>query len=151
MEAPSQFEAPAFTSSTMRDEQLPLTILIVEDEWAVREVVAMYFEDMGWRVVAVPSGEQAVDTLARDAAIDVVFTDIRLGGRVSGWDVAVAARRADRMMPVIYASGRSSSSSTRRVAGSVFFDKPYQPADIKHACRRMLDTGRLSAAAARRA
>ncbi|HEX2890444.1 MAG TPA: response regulator [Vineibacter terrae] len=129
----------------MRDEQLPLTILIVEDEWAVREVIAMYFEDMGWRVVAVPSGEQAVDTLARDA-IDVVFTDIRLGGRVSGWDVAAAARRADRMMPVIYASGRSSSSSARRVAGSVFFDKPYRPADIMRACRRMLDTERSAAA-----
>ncbi len=60
----------------MHDEQLPQTILIVEDEWTVREVVTLYFEDMGWHLLAVANGEQAIDVLERHAAIGIVFTDI---------------------------------------------------------------------------
>jgi CheY-like chemotaxis protein len=73
--------------------------------------------------------------------VDVVFTDIGLNGSSSGWAVAEAfrARRAD--IPVVYASGNAADRS-RRVAGSLFFNKPYQPAEILRACETLCPSKR---------
>ena len=38
--------------------------------------------------------------------ISTVFTDIQLGGKLTGWDVADAGREANRKIQVVYASGR---------------------------------------------
>ena len=58
-----------------------------------------------------------------------MFTDIKLGGRLNGWDVAEASRAADPKVPVLYTSGNCNDRE-RQVSNSLFFDKPYRPAEI---------------------
>jgi CheY-like chemotaxis protein len=112
------------------------TILVVEDEWLLREMIAEHLRDAGWTVIEVESGEDALNCLDNGAEIDVVFTDIRLKGNLNGWDVAEASRRTVADLPVIYASGETVQPQ-RKVDGSLFFPKPYEPEHIHLACERL--------------
>lgn len=113
-----------------------LGILIVEDECLVREVLVMYLREVGrCEVLEADSGEMALEVLGAADGIDVVITDIRLGGPINGWDVGEAAR-ARGGISVVYTSGYSITPS-RQVEGSLFFDKPYDPEAVLQACHRL--------------
>ena len=113
------------------------TILVVEDEWLVREVIVQALRDARWQVIEASTAEDAIALMRTGHRyIDVLFTDIQLAGRLCGWDVAEQCRTARADFPVIYASGNASDRS-RRVAGSLFFDKPYSTADVVEACCRL--------------
>jgi CheY-like chemotaxis protein len=113
------------------------TVLIVEDEPFLRLDVAASFAKAGWTVIEVASGEQAVSHARNGARIDVVFTDINLAGPLTGWDVGEAFRSVDDAMPVVYASGLP-LLPRREVPGSLYFNKPYDPAQIVDACAALV-------------
>ena len=106
-------------------------ILVVEDQANVRGFIVGHLRDAGYVVFEAGSGEQAIAMLriANLPPINVVFTDIQLGGSATGWDVADAFRKALPDIPVIYTSGLI-QSQTRQVPGSAFVPKPYLPSDI---------------------
>jgi hypothetical protein len=66
--------------------------------------------------------------------IDVVVTDIRLGGDASGWDVADAFKKSRPSGRAVYTSGNS-IEPPRVVANAVFLQKPYLPEDVLDAAR----------------
>ena len=109
--------------------------LVIEDEWLVRNNIVNELRERGWTVVETATGEEALALLA-NREVDVVLTDIQLAGPMTGWDVAHAARTARPDLPVIYASANAPDPS-RRVEGSLFFGKPYDPADVAAACHRL--------------
>ena len=112
-------------------------ILVVEDEWLVREVIVQALRYAGWQVIEASTAEDAIAlTRIGHDHIDVIFTDIQLAGRLSGWDVAEQCRAVRADFPVVYASGNAADRS-RRVAGSLFFDKPYRAPDVVEACSRL--------------
>jgi CheY-like chemotaxis protein len=110
--------------------------LVIEDEWLVRNGIVSELKARGWTVVETATGEEALALLA-DREVDVVLTDIQLAGPMNGWDVAHALRTAKPDLPVIYASANA-PDPTRRVGGSLFFGKPYDPAEIVDACHRLI-------------
>jgi CheY-like chemotaxis protein len=111
-------------------------VLIVEDEWLVRATVVDYLRAHGCTVIETASGEEAVGLIDGHAQqLDVLFTDIRLGGSLNGWDIAEIFRDHFPTIRVLYASGYS-IEPPREVPESAFFNKPYQPEDILEACRR---------------
>lgn len=111
-------------------------VLIVEDDRVLRDVIATCLRDHGWTVLEAGSGEDAVAHAGNEPIIDVVFTDIRLAGTMTGWDVSEHLRHQHARVGVIYTSG-SSLASRRRVADSLLFEKPYRPHDIVQACHRL--------------
>ena len=112
-------------------------ILVVEDEWLLRDDIVDAFKTAGWEVLEASTGEGAIGLLGGERRIDVLMTDIQLAGYLSGWDVADAFRAAQPEMPVIYASGNVIDQS-RAVANSLFFGKPYKTAEILDACCRFI-------------
>jgi DNA-binding response OmpR family regulator len=117
------------------------TILVVEDEWLLRDELAHAFRADGWVVLEAATGEAAVAILQHNR-IDTLLTDIQLGGSLSGWDVAEAGRAANPATAIVYISGNTECS--RRVSASHFFKKPYSLAAVVAACRggfAMLHTG----------
>jgi FixJ family two-component response regulator len=66
----------------------------------------------------------------------VLFTDIRLPGPLSGWDIAERWRECHPKIPVIYATGFSDEEA-RPVPGSVLFQKPYNAAQLISMIRRL--------------
>jgi CheY-like chemotaxis protein len=110
-----------------------LVVLIVEDEALLRYSMAYTLRIDGWLILEASSGEEAVAFLKADEKIDIVFTDITLGGVLTGWDVADAYRLARSEIPIIYTSGNANDQS-RQVKDSQFFQKPYDPDAIVRAC-----------------
>ena len=101
-----------------------LQILVVEDEDLIRDVVVDILEGQGHEVLQAESGEQALQ-LCAEVAPDLIFTDVKLPGQISGWDVAIRCRQSHPAIPVIYATGYS-QSDPRPVSGSIMLHKPYR-------------------------
>jgi CheY-like chemotaxis protein len=100
-------------------------MLIVEDEWVICATIANYMRAHGWEVLEASSGEEAFSYLNDDMSpVSVLFTDIRLGGQLNGWDVADAYRANYPDIGVIYASGNVIEPD-RVVTRGTFFPKPY--------------------------
>ncbi|QQR38741.1 response regulator [Devosia rhizoryzae] len=102
-------------------------ILVVEDEAMVAILIEEALTDAGYEVALAyngPAAMQSIDTQIDD--MDALITDVRLGGPITGWDVAKHARELSPEVPVIYASGDSSGDWRRHgVEGSIMLTKPY--------------------------
>lgn len=62
-------------------------ILVAEDEAGIREVVAEFLSDSGFKVVEAPNAEAALD-LIKSRQIDLVFSDINMPGVMQGDSLA---------------------------------------------------------------
>jgi len=109
-------------------------VLIVEDNFFVRQDIARYLEEWGCLVLEAATTEQAAAVCRSQTPVDVLFTDINLNGGGSGWEVAQGFRTARPGIAVLYTSGNSVDRS-RCVPDSLFFSKPYRLSDILDACR----------------
>jgi CheY-like chemotaxis protein len=105
------------------------TILVVEDNGLIRADIAEALRSAGYPVLEASSGEAAVALIRSGAGVQMLVTDIQLGGKLTGWDVADTALSADQGTVVIYVSGNAEDKD-RRVPRSRFFAKPYRVAEI---------------------
>jgi two-component system cell cycle sensor histidine kinase/response regulator CckA len=98
---------PAAVTAT-REVAVPVgheTILLVEDEPGVRGFACTILVRHGYRVIAVESGEAAMDALrADDTHIDLLLTDVMLSGK-DGGQLATELRRDRPALPVLFISG----------------------------------------------
>ena len=101
-----------------------MRILLVEDEFLVRDTIAEDLRERGYTVIEAESGDEALPICAA-AEFDVLLTDIRMPGKVNGWDLAEQCRESRPGLPVIYTTGFSDVPS-RHVEGSRYFGKPYK-------------------------
>lgn len=113
-----------------------LVVLLVEDEFFIRYDIASCLRDAGYLVLESASGEEAIALCRSQTPIDMVFTDINLGGPASGWEVAECFRRERPDIPLLYMSG-DRINPERCLPGSLFVAKPLQHSDILIACHRL--------------
>ena len=108
------------------------TILLVEDEALIVEILTAEFADTGFEVVVANDGNRAIAELDADAArFKAVVTDIRLGKGPDGWDVGRRARELVSDMSVVYVSGDSTHDwSSKGVPESVVILKPFAPTQL---------------------
>jgi DNA-binding response OmpR family regulator len=119
------------------------TILLVEDEALIEEILTAEFADTGFEVVAASDGNQAIAELDADATrFKAVVTDIRLGEGPDGWDVGRRVRELVSDMPVVYISGDSTHDwSSRGVPESVVILKPFAPTQLSKAVSTLITAG----------
>ena len=90
-------------SNGSREESLrpamPLTVLVVDDEEAIRVTLRDDLEEVGHQVVALGNGQEALDALS-DRRFDVVISDLRMPG-ADGMAVLKAARERSDSTEVI--------------------------------------------------
>lgn len=117
------------------------SVLVVEDEVMISEMVADALLESGFDVHTEANGEAALRYLESGPEVDVLFTDINLQGRMDGATLARAARERRPDLPVVYCSGRYSPSAiTPKVTRSVFVRKPYDLQDVCTLLSRMTGT-----------
>ena len=106
------------------------TILVVEDEVLLLQLLSEELEEFGYRVVPTMRGDEALSELrAAPDSVDLLITDIRLPGTLDGWAIAEEARRIKPDLPVIYVTGFS-ANAPREVPGSIMIPKHYRLATI---------------------
>ena len=82
------------------------TILVVEDEALIGEMVAEALQEQGFHVFLASNGPDALRYVELGAAVDALFTDIHLPGGMNGSELARRVRSLRPEMPIVYASGR---------------------------------------------
>jgi CheY-like chemotaxis protein len=121
-------------------EKTSILVLIAEDEAEIRNILEIAFEDGGFDVVLVATGEEALD--AQGKALRAVVTDINLGGNTSGWDVARHARELKADMPVVYMTGSEGNDwASLDVPNSILISKPFAPSQMLTAVSQLLNAG----------
>jgi signal transduction histidine kinase/CheY-like chemotaxis protein len=121
------------------------SILVVEDEPAVRTLAARILGTHGYRVQAAPSGAEALDLWRQQAgAFDLLLTDLIMPGGISGGQLAERLRTDKPDLRVIYMSGYPGDTASRGLVlheGVNFLQKPFDPARLAKIVRSCLDTG----------
>jgi CheY-like chemotaxis protein len=118
------------------------TILFVEDEESVRELVRDYLGKSGYRVLEAPDGVQALEiAAAHRAPIHILVTDVVMP-RLSGRELATRITAARPEIKVLYISGYTDDSIFRHgvlEGGVAFLQKPFNLKDLAQKIRQVLD------------
>lgn len=110
---------------------IPPTVLLVEDEQLISQLVAEWLSGRGFAVREAASGDEALAYLGAGGEADVLFTDVNLPGGIDGAELAQRARQMRPDLPIVYASGRYGYSNLgSMVPRSMFVPKPYDPANV---------------------
>ncbi len=107
-------------------------VLFVEREPLVKESMIPELEDAGFEVVTAKDGDEASCILRKMGRIDFLLTNIRMPGRINGWELAAMARDQHPKMPVIYTSAFAPQQDFE-IEGSRFIAKPYRIGTILNA------------------
>jgi len=105
---PRTHELPAPSIARMEPEaasQRAGTVLVVEDSSEVAEIATAYFQQLGYTVKQVANAHEALELLAHDPKIDLVFSDILMPGGMNGLELGHAVRRLYPAMPVLLTTG----------------------------------------------
>ncbi len=111
---PRAFGTTAAARRTSAPVELPrgsATVLVVEDEPAVREIACAILSDLGYRVLEAADGEEALRVFGTNAAaIDLLLTDVVLPGKVRGREVAERIQAIRPEIRVVFMSGYTENS-----------------------------------------
>jgi DNA-binding NtrC family response regulator len=119
----------------------PINILVVEDEFIIRELLRNELGEAGSAVTIASTAKDAMDQLRDNAAgYRALVTDINLQSNLTGWDVARQGRRMKSDLPVIYMTGDSGADwAINGVPNSILVLKPFAPTQIISALGQLLN------------
>lgn len=124
------------------------TILVVEDDDAVRETVVSMLGDLNYTVLQANGGESASIILESGAHIDLLFTDVVMPGPVRSTEIAEKAKELFPDIAVLFTSGYTQNAIVhggRLDPGVQLLSKPYRREDLARKVRRMLDDAKAGA------
>lgn len=106
-------------------------ILVVEDEILTRMGIVDYLQAQGYTLLEAQTGQQALEMLAREDRVDIVFTDVDMPGGIDGLMLASEVNAGWPSIGIIVTSGKAVPSERCLPQGSQFYPKPYR-ADAIH-------------------
>lgn len=122
---------------TRRASEAAATVLVVEDDAAVRLLFSSVLQDAGFDVIACENGAQALDAIRATAdGIDALVTDGRMPG-LSGLELLGQIRALRPEIPAIIVSGGPVEGISGH-PGAVFLFKPISPGVLTCELRRLL-------------
>jgi two-component system NtrC family sensor kinase len=129
-----ELAAPSIASAGHRSPaQHTGTVLLVEDNVEVAEVASAYFRQLGYAVKQADSAERALELLAQDSQMDLVFSDILMPGGMNGLELGRAIRKGYPSLPVLLTTGFSSSAREAVEQGFTVLQKPFDLAGLEQA------------------
>jgi two-component system cell cycle sensor histidine kinase/response regulator CckA len=122
------------------------TILVVEDEDAVRSLTRRTLEEAGYRVVEAAAGKQGLEVVnASNGQVDLVLCDVILPG-MTGRELGRCLEASRPELPVLYMSGYPGQEVLERgliAREAPFLEKPFTPETLTSAVRGLLDRRQL--------
>lgn len=115
-------------------EEREKIVLIIEDDDDFRDTVTMMVEEGGYKPIALPTAQQALEVLASRDDIALVMTDINMAG-LDGSRLIETIRMNRRLllMPIIAMSGSTNEAESNRLLAlgtSYFIQKPFTIKDL---------------------
>src|SRR3972149_332321 len=121
------------------------TVLLVEDEAAIGDVVRRYLERDGYRVMVASDGQRAVDEFQR-LRPDLVLLDLMLPG-LDGWEVCRRIRQQGGT-PVIMLTARDEEADKLiglELGAGDYITKPFSPREVVARVRAVLRRAAVAA------
>jgi two-component system, cell cycle sensor histidine kinase and response regulator CckA len=135
---PATLRAPRETESPDGTE----TILLVEDDDAVRRLVARTLQSHGYHVIEASSPAQALQTVEEQAEFDLLLTDVVMPG-MNGRQLAETLLADRPTLRVLFTSGYPADTMIRHGiadGSAAYIGKPYLPIELARKVREVLDT-----------
>ena len=142
---PRAHEALGAAPSPPAREGAPLpggreTILVVEDDPAVRELVTDQLKGLGYRVLVAGNGSAARNILFGGEKVDLLFTDVMMPGGITGTELADEAERQIPGLKILFTTGYSEVPALKNSrGGAALLRKPYKTRDLARTVRETLD------------
>ena len=117
------------------------SLLIVDDEAPLRELLGELMETLGYRILQAGDAAQALQLLQSGPRVDLLVTDLGLPGGMTGRQLADMARAVQPGLKVLFISGYAEDSATRdglRSSGSQVMTKPFSMDAFASRVRDML-------------
>jgi two-component system, cell cycle sensor histidine kinase and response regulator CckA len=119
------------------------TILLVEDDAAVRRVAERFLRRQGYDLLVAASGSDALELVERSGkSVDLLFTDVMMPG-MNGFELASRLRVVQPKMQVMFVSGYTGDYLETQAGelpdGTHFVYKPFEPASTARMIRAILD------------
>jgi CheY-like chemotaxis protein len=117
------------------------TILVVEDDEALRSYTTEILAELGYRVVAAHDGSSALQALENNQ-VDLLFTDVVMPGGMNGRQLADEAVRRRPELKVLFTTGYTRNAIVhhgRLDAGVQMIGKPFSFNDLGAKVRTLLD------------
>lgn len=128
-------EAPAGSKSDV--------ILVVDDEFHVRQMSAESLRELGYTVLEAANGDEALDYMAKRSDISMLFTDVVMPG-INGRELADKARERDPKLPILFTTGYTRDTTFHDGMvdrGVVLLSKPFTIEQLAQKIRQVLDAG----------
>ncbi len=119
-------------------------VLLVEDEPIVRMVAADVLLEAGFCVVEAASGDEAKALLNERSDVRVLFTDVRMPGRLNGIELAHIVDEQRLEIGIIVASGHAEPRPGDLPQRALFLQKPYYPSQMIDAVVSVIDMARYA-------
>jgi len=119
------------------------TVLLVEDDEAVRAAAILALDELGYTVIEAASGAQALRLLDQHGPVALLFTDVVMPG-MSGRMLAEAALALQPGLKVVYTTGYTANAIVHNGMidpGVELLTKPYDLGQLARKLRRVLDAG----------
>ena len=119
------------------------TILVVEDEDAVREAAMAVLGELGYRRLEASDAMSALAIVETDAPIDLVFTDVVMPGTLRTREFAQRIKTLRPNLPILFTSGYTDNAiihQGRLDEGVNLISKPYAKADLARRIAQLLAT-----------
>ena len=128
---PSTGSTPSTREQTALDDlTFDARMLFVEDDESIADIIGIMLEDLGFDLIHVPSGEEALMMLDRKPdGFDIVLTDVVMGG-ISGVSLAKKIRSTHPDLPIILASGYSDEIVGGYGGGFELIRKPFSRREL---------------------
>jgi len=119
------------------------TVLVIEDEHALRDIIEEVLRDTGYRVFTAQDGPTGLQILQSNTRIDLLVTDVGLPGGLNGRQVADAARNQRAGLKVLFITGYADTAAVgngRLDQGMEVMTKPFEISALTRKIRALLDT-----------
>jgi DNA-binding NtrC family response regulator len=121
------------------------TVLVVEDEFFIREDVCGHLEEYGFNVLQATNADEALATLLSRADVELVFTDVRMPGSMDGLQLARWVLDHRPNIAVIIASADAGRAvAMRELCGAHAFTKPYSFDEVVITMRDLIRSRRAA-------
>jgi PAS domain S-box-containing protein len=123
---------PRAEPPSVRRDKRAATVLVVEDEAAVRQITADLLSDLGHRVLVAGDGVEALAVLSKEPKVDLLISDVVMPGGIDGAALATMARQSRPELRVLLVTGYGFGSGGEG-SGSAGFEvlrKPYRPSQL---------------------
>lgn len=114
-----------------------MTVLLVDDDPAIRELLGAYLQREGFALLLASDGQEA---LAQAHLADVVVLDLMLP-KISGWEVASHLRKYDRRKPLLMLTARAEEEERihgLNLGADDYVTKPFSPREVVARIRALL-------------